>query len=95
LEFPSFLDENFNISENNNIFAKDSSDSRRPKIPFKKAPQKKYKKKEQRELKWDHIGTYGELLPNPAFFFWLNLSIWLKEISIWLNPYIYIFFMVV
>jgi hypothetical protein len=70
-----FLDENFNISGNNIIFAgektkkpKDSLESRRPKIPLKKAPQKKYRKKEQRELKWAHIGTYGELLPNPAFF---------------------------
>jgi len=84
------LDENFNISENSIIFAKDSSDSRRPKIPLKKSPPKtNTKKKEQRELKWAHISTYGELLPNPAFFFWLNSSIWLKEISIWLKPYIY------
>ncbi len=43
------------------------------------------------ELKWAHIDTYGELLPNLAIFFWLNLSILLKEFAIWLKTHIYIF----
>jgi hypothetical protein len=86
-----FVDENFNIFENNIFFAKDSSDSGRPKIPLNKAPpENKIKKR----TKGTQVGLHGYLwrvVAKPSLFFWLNLSIWLKEISIWLNPFIYIF----
>jgi len=68
------LDENLNISANNIIFAKDSTDSRRPKIPLKKSPPKnKYKKK---RTKGTQVGPHRYLwrvVAKPSLFFLAKL----------------------
>jgi hypothetical protein len=71
----------------NIIFAKILIRFWKTQNPIKKSPPPK-KKNQKKEQKGTQVGAHI-VVAKPSLFFWLNLSIWLKEISIWLNPYTY------
>jgi hypothetical protein len=86
-----FLDENFNISENNIILAKDSSDSRRPKIPLNPPPPQTNTKKRTMATQVGPHRYLWRVVAKPSHFFLAKLIDLVKR-NLVMAKHIYIYF---